>query len=143
MAGIIAVVGGSGSAALLGGGLVLAVGWIVSLGILIAGRVRLARRASEAGEVTIGPLGVHRPGRFWPLHGFNVRFGGVRFEPGSPATLPFQTRSQSQYGPQTQSFRIPVPADRTAEAVEVVDRLNAHFGAEATAAVRRGGALPE
>ncbi len=60
---IAALSGGSGETMLLADGLVLGVGWLVSLGILVVGRVRYARRRGEVGDVTIGPLGVYHPGR--------------------------------------------------------------------------------
>lgn len=129
---IAALSGGFGETMLLADGLVLGVGWLVSLGILVAGRVRYARRRGEVGDVTIGPLGGYHPGRYRPLAGFNLRPRAVELETGSPPNPKFETESRSQYGNRTQVFRVPVPAGREAEASVLADRLRAHFGLSPT-----------
>ena len=122
-----ALVGGSGSVALLAAGLVLAVGLVVSLGIYLAGRARYARRGREVGDVTVGPLGVHHPGRYAPLAGFNLRLAAVRVEPGTPSVLHLVTKSWSQYGARTQETRVPIPHGREADAEALAARFRAEF----------------
>ena len=124
----LAIVGGGQQAAALGGALILAVGLAVSVGLLLAGRARYARRARETGDVILGSLGIHHPGRYVPLRGFNLRLVDVAVERGSPAALRVRTASRSQYGTRTQETRVPIPRGREAEAEALGARFRNELG---------------
>ena len=110
------------------GGLILAVGLVVSAGVRLAKRARYARRARETGDVTLGALGIHHPGRYVPLRGYNLRLVDVAIEPGSPAALRFRTASRGQYGTRTQETRVPIPRNREAEAEALAARFRNELG---------------
>lgn len=103
---IAALSGGSGETMLLAGGLVLGVGWLVSLGILVAGRVRYARRRGEVGDVTIGPLGVYHPGRWRDSTCSRVRWS---WKPARPRTSALRRSPGANTATERRSFACRCP----------------------------------
>lgn len=87
-------------------------------------RLRRQLRTGRMGEAWIGSAAVFFDGDFYPWNSWMMRLEKVVLRPAgeSPACLEFHLYHLTRTSLQNQTLRIPVPAGRTDEALEIVSR---------------------
>lgn len=103
----------------------LGIGAIGGLVVLIAKLWRFAKFVSKIEDVYISPVGMYLDGKCIEWDNSSSRLASVKLEPGKVSYLEFSFHKKTQKDGrvETETYQVPIPIGKKAEAQEVIDRL--------------------